>query len=134
MLNQSSVNQWALKKSIIILCGHYQGVDERIIENYITKTISIGQYVLSSGELSALVFLDAMIRILPGVLQDPTIALQDSFQDDMIAPPCYTKPSIFQNKAVPEVLLSGHKQKIDEWKLEQSLKRTEEYKQKHQSI
>jgi tRNA (guanine37-N1)-methyltransferase len=125
-LTQSMANQLSLKKNLILLCGHYKGVDERVRQHLITKEISIGDYVLSGGELAAAVLADAIIRLLPGVLNDETSALTDSFQDGMIAPPVYTRPAEYKGWKVPDVLLSGHPVKIEEWKQEQSAKRTQE--------
>ena len=124
--NQTMANELSLKKNIIILCGHYKGVDERVRENFITKEISIGDYVLSGGELAAAVVSDAIIRLIPGVLSDETSALSDSFQDGLLAPPVYTRPADFEGLKVPEILTSGHNQKIEEWRFEQSVKRTRE--------
>ncbi|TVR89874.1 MAG: tRNA (guanosine(37)-N1)-methyltransferase TrmD [Saprospirales bacterium] len=126
LFNQSTANELSLKKNIIILCGHYKGVDERIREHLISRELSIGDYVLSGGELAAAVITDAIGRLIPGVLNDETSALTDSFQDDLIAPPVYTRPSEFRGWKVPDVLLSGHQQKIDDWRLSQSEKRTAE--------
>lgn len=126
MLNQSVSNQLSLKQNLIILCGHYKGVDERVREHLITREISIGNYVLSGGELAAAVLCDSVIRLIPGVLNDETSALSDSFQDNLIAPPVYTRPAAFNGWKVPEVLLSGHNANIDKWRHEQSVKRTEE--------
>ncbi len=125
-LNQSISNQLSLKGNLMLLCGHYKGIDERIREHYITMDISIGDYVLSGGELAAAVVVDSIGRLLPGVLNDETSALFDSFQDDLLAPPVYTRPAKFKDWEVPSVLLSGHDAKIEEWRYEQSLKRTEE--------
>lgn len=125
-LSQSIANQLSLKKNLILLCGHYKGVDERVREHLITREISIGDYVLSGGELAAAVVADAVIRLLPGVLNDETSALSDSFQDGLIAPPVYTRPAEYKGWKVPDVLLSGHQAKIEEWKQEQSIKRTKE--------
>jgi tRNA (guanine37-N1)-methyltransferase len=125
-LQQSMVNQLSLAKDIIILCGHYKGIDERIREQFITREISIGDYVLSGGELPAAVLSDAIIRLLPGVLSDESSALSDSFQDGLIAPPVYTRPSSFRGMEVPKVLLSGHAGEIEKWRFEQSIKRTNE--------
>lgn len=125
-LNQSIANQLSLKKNLILLCGHYKGVDERVREHLITREISIGDYVLSGGELAAAVVADAVIRLLPGVLNDETSALSDSFQDGLIAPPVYTRPADYKGWKVPEVLLSGHRARIEEWKQVQSIKRTKE--------
>ncbi|MFM7855485.1 MAG: tRNA (guanosine(37)-N1)-methyltransferase TrmD [Flammeovirgaceae bacterium] len=126
LLTQSIANQLSLKKNLVLLCGHYKGVDERVRQYLVTKEISIGDYVLSGGELAAAVVADAVIRLLPGVLNDETSALTDSFQDGMIAPPVYTRPAEYNGWKVPDVLLSGHQVKIDEWKQEQSAKRTQE--------
>ena len=124
--NQSVANQLSLKNNIIILCGHYKGVDERIREHFITLEISIGDFVLSGGELPAAVLVDAIGRLLPGVLNDETSALMDSFQDELLAPPVYTRPAEFRGWKVPELLLSGNFKLIEEWRYEQSLKRTQE--------
>lgn len=124
--SQSAANQLSLQKNLIILCGHYKGVDDRIREHFITREISIGDYVLSGGELAAAVVSDAIIRLLPGVLSDETSALSDSFQDDLLAPPVYSRPAEYEGMKVPDILLSGHDAKIDEWRFEQSLQRTKE--------
>jgi len=124
LLNQSIANSFSLKSNLLILCGHYKGIDERIRKHFITREISIGEYVLSGGELAAAVLVDSIGRLIPGVLNDETSALFDSFQDDMIAPPVYTRPANYNNWEVPEVLLSGHAANIDQWRLEQSQKRT----------
>lgn len=121
---QKMANQLSLKQNLILLCGHYKGVDERIREHLITREISIGDYVLSGGELAAAVITDAIGRLLPGVLNDETSALTDSFQDDLISPPVYTRPSEFHGWQVPDVLLSGHAANIEAWRHEQSLLRT----------
>ena len=126
MLDQSISNQLSLKKNLIILCGHYKGVDERVREHLITREISIGNYVLSGGELAAAVLSDSIIRLLPGVLNDETSALSDSFQDGLIAPPVYTRPKEYNGWTVPEILLSGHTANVDAWRHEQSVKRTKE--------
>lgn len=126
LFDQPMANKLSTLKSMIILCGHYKGVDERIREHFITKEISIGNYVLSGGELAAAVVADAVIRLLPGVLNDETSALSDSFQDNLLAPPVYTRPAEFNGWKVPDVLLSGHEEKINEWRHEQSVKRTKE--------
>jgi tRNA (guanine37-N1)-methyltransferase len=110
----------------MFLCGHYKGVDERVREHLITREISIGDYVLTGGELATAVVVDAIVRLLPGVLNDETSALSDSFQDGLISPPVYTRPAIYKGWKVPEILMSGHQAKIDEWRHEQSLKRTAE--------
>ena len=124
--SQSLANRLSLQQNLIILCGHYKGVDERIREHFITREISIGDYVLSGGELAAAVVSDAIIRLLPGVLNDETSALSDSFQDNLLAPPVYTRPADFRGWKVPGVLLSGHELKISEWRHEQALQRTKE--------
>ena len=126
LFTQSLANQLSLKKNIIILCGHYKGVDERVREHLITREISIGNYVLSGGELAAAVVSDAIIRLIPGVLSDETSALTDSFQDGLIAPPVYTRPAEYKGWKVPDVLLSGHEEKIENWRQEQALQRTKE--------
>jgi tRNA (guanine37-N1)-methyltransferase len=125
-LNQGIANHLSLKKNLLMICGHYKGIDERVREHFVTKEISIGDYVLSGGELAAAVLVDAIGRILPGVLNDETSALFDSFQDDLLAPPVYTRPAEYRGWKVPEVLLSGDPKKVDEWRHEQSLKRTKE--------
>lgn len=126
MLTQQMCNQMSLQQNLIILCGHYKGIDERIREHLITKEISIGNYVLSGGELAAAVLCDAVIRLIPGVLNDETSALYDSYQDNLIAPPVYSRPSNFNGWEVPPVLLSGHGAKIEQWRHEQSLERTKQ--------
>ena len=123
-LDQPMANTLSLKKNIIILCGHYKGIDYRIREHLITKEISIGDYVLTGGELAAAVIADAMVRLVPGVIGDDQSALSDSFQDDLLAAPVYTRPSNYNGWQVPEVLLSGNDAKIKEWELEQSITRT----------
>lgn len=123
-LNQQLANQLALQDNLLILCGHYKGVDERIRKHFITREISIGDYVLSGGELPAAVLLDAVVRLLPGVLSDATSALTDSFQDNLVAPPVYTRPASFQGMRVPDILLSGNLQAIQEWRYQEALKRT----------
>lgn len=124
LLTQSVANELSLKKNIIILCGHYKGVDERVREHLITREISIGNYVLSGGELAAAVVADAVIRLIPGVLSDETSALHDSFQDNLIAPPVYTRPAEYRGWRVPDVLLSGHEANIEKWRHEKSVERT----------
>ena len=124
MFDQPMANSMSLLKNIIILCGHYKGIDERIREHFITKEISIGNYVLSGGELAAAVITDALVRLLPGVLGNEVSALSDSFQNNLVAPPVYTRPRNFRGMQVPEVLLSGNEQLIEEWKHDQSLERT----------
>jgi tRNA (guanine37-N1)-methyltransferase len=126
LFTQSIANQLSLKKNLIILCGHYKGVDERVREHLITREISIGNYVLSGGELAAAVVADAIIRLIPGVLSDETSALTDSFQDGLIAPPVYTRPAEYKGWKVPEVLISGHEAKIEQWRLEKAIERTKE--------
>jgi tRNA (guanine37-N1)-methyltransferase len=123
-LNQQTTNGLSLKTNLLLLCGHYKGVDERVRQQFITREISIGDYVLSGGELAAAVLADAIIRLLPGVLNDETSALTDSFQDDLLAPPVYTRPAEFEGLRVPDVLLSGHEARIDDWRHEQALSRT----------
>jgi tRNA (guanine37-N1)-methyltransferase len=123
-LNQRIVNTLSLKENIILLCGHYKGVDQRIRDHYITSEISIGDYVLTGGELAAAVVVDAVVRLIPGVISDETSALSDSFQDNLLAPPVYTRPSEFNGWGVPEILLSGHQKAIDNWREEQSIART----------
>lgn len=125
LLTQSLANELSLRQNLILLCGHYKGVDERVREHLITREISIGDYVLSGGELAAAVLADSIIRLLPGVLSDETSALSDSFQDNLIAPPVYTRPADYNGWIVPEVLLSGNQAKIDQWRTEKSLERTQ---------
>ena len=125
-LNQATANQLSLKENIIILTGHYKGVDQRVRDKFITKEISIGDYVLTGGELAAAVLCDAVIRLIPGVLGDETSALTDSFQDNLLSPPVYTRPSEYEGMKVPDVLLSGNFPKIEEWRNEQAYKRTQE--------
>lgn len=125
LLNQSIANELSLKENLILLCGHYKGVDERVREHLITREISIGNYVLSGGELAAAVVADAVVRLIPGVLSDETSALSDSFQDDLIAPPVYTRPAEYKGWKVPDILLSGHQANIDQWRHDQSVARTE---------
>lgn len=125
-LQQSISNHFSCFKNIIILCGHYKGVDQRIREHFITHEISIGDYVLSGGELGAAVLCDSIIRLIPGVISDETSALTDSFQDNLLAPPIYTRPANYNGWEVPKVLLSGDQQKIEDWRHAQSLIRTEE--------
>ena len=125
-LNQSIANQTSLKENIIILCGHYKGVDQRVRDRFITREISIGDYVLSGGELGAAVLCDAIIRLIPGVLGNETSALTDSFQDNLLAPPIYTKPREYDGMKVPEILFSGNFPKIEKWREEQAYKRTQE--------
>jgi tRNA (guanine37-N1)-methyltransferase len=123
-LNQKMANSLSLKNNLLLICGHYKGIDERIREHFVTREISIGDYVLSGGELAAAVLVDTIGRLLPGVLNDETSALFDSFQDNLLAPPVYTRPEEFRGWKVPDILLSGDHRKIDEWRHEQSLHRT----------
>lgn len=125
-LNQKIANELSLKGNLIILCGHYKGVDQRVRDLFVTKEISIGDYVLSGGELAAAVLADAVIRLLPGVLNDETSALTDTFQDNLLAPPVYTRPADYKGKTVPEILTSGNTPKIERWREEQALQRTQE--------
>jgi tRNA (guanine37-N1)-methyltransferase len=122
--NQQTANSMSMYKNIMLLCGHYKGIDERIREKYITKEISIGDYVLSGGELAAAVVSDSFIRLIPGVLNDETSALTDSFQDNLLAPPVYTRPSNYEGMEVPKVLLSGNFKEIEKWRSEKALERT----------
>jgi tRNA (guanine37-N1)-methyltransferase len=126
LFDQKTANGLSLKENLIIICGHYKGIDDRIRQHYVTREISIGDYVLSGGELAAAVVVDAVGRLLPGVLNDETSALFDSFQDGLLAPPVYTRPADFRGWTVPDVLLCGDPKKIDAWRHEQSIKRTEE--------
>ncbi len=126
LLSQPLANQLSSAKNLIMLCGHYKGVDERVREHLITREISIGDYVLTGGELAAAVVSDAIIRLIPGVLNNETSALSDSFQDNLIAPPVFTRPAEYNGWKVPEILLSGNTAKIEEWKMDQAIKRTEE--------
>ena len=125
-LNQSTSNSLSLKKNILILTGHYKGVDQRIRDKYVTKEISIGDYVLTGGELAAAVLCDSIIRLIPGVLGDETSALTDSFQDNLLSPPVYTRPSEYDGMKVPEILLSGNFPKIEEWRSEKAYERTQQ--------
>ncbi len=124
VLNQPMANSLSLAKNLIILCGHYKGIDYRIREHLITKEISIGDYVLTGGELPAAVIADAVVRLIPGAIGDEQSALSDSFQDNLLAPPVYTRPAEYKGWKVPEILLSGHEAKISDWKHEMSVKRT----------
>ena len=124
--NQPMANQLSLKKNLLIICGHYKGIDQRFRDHFVTKEISIGDYVLSGGELAAAVLVDAIGRLLPGVLNDETSALFDSFQDNLLAPPVYTRPEDFRGWKVPAILMSGDHKKIEEWRYEQSQQRTKE--------
>ncbi|HLX93344.1 MAG TPA: tRNA (guanosine(37)-N1)-methyltransferase TrmD [Puia sp.] len=123
-LTQKMANQLSLKNHFLIVCGHYKGIDQRIRENFVTKEISVGDYVLSGGELAAAILVDAIGRLIPGVLNNETSALSDSFQDDLLAPAVYTRPANFRGWTVPEVLLGGDPQKVEEWRHESSLQRT----------
>lgn len=125
-LDQSISNQMSSLQNIIILCGHYKGVDQRVRDLFVTKEITIGDYVLSGGELAAAVLADSIIRLIPGVLNDETSALTDSFQDDLLAPPVFTRPAEYEGHKVPDILLSGDQNKIDNWRMEQAEKRTKE--------
>jgi len=124
VFNQQTANKLSLKENILIICGHYKGIDERIRQHYVTMEISIGDFVLSGGELAAAIVVDAIGRLIPGVLNDETSALTDSFQDNLLAPPVYTRPANFKGWQVPEVLLQGNTKLIDEWRTEQALIRT----------
>lgn len=124
LFDQKEANTLSLKKNIIILCGHYKGVDQRVRDLYITKEISIGDYVLTGGELAAAVITDSVVRLLPGVLSDETSALTDSFQDHLLSPPVYTRPAEYKGIKVPEILLSGNDKKVDDWKHQQAIERT----------
>lgn len=124
LFDQKEANTLSLKKNIIILCGHYKGVDQRVRDHFITKEISIGDYVLTGGELAAAVITDSVVRLLPGVLSDETSALTDSFQDYLLSPPVYTRPAEYKGMKVPEILLSGNDKLIDDWKHQQSIERT----------
>ncbi|SRX55588.1 tRNA (guanosine(37)-N1)-methyltransferase TrmD [Aequorivita sp. CIP111184] len=124
--NQHTANELSLKENIIILCGHYKGVDQRVRDHFITREISVGDFVLSGGELAAALVCDAIIRLIPGVLGNETSALTDSFQDDLLAPPVYTRPAEYKGWAVPEILTSGNTGKIEEWREDEAYKRTKE--------
>lgn len=126
VLRQPLANKLSVKQNLIILCGHYKGVDERVREHLVTREISIGDFVLSGGELAAAVLVDAIVRLVPGVLNDETSALSDSFQDNLLAPPVYTRPADFNGWKVPEILMSGNTPAIEKWRHEQALKRTAE--------
>lgn len=125
MFDQKIANRMSMQKNLLFLCGHYKGIDERIRDHFVTREISIGNFVLSGGELAAAVICDAIIRLIPGVLNDETSALSDSFQDDLLAPPAYTRPAEFRGLKVPDVLLSGNSGEIDKWRHEQSVLRTQ---------
>lgn len=124
LFDQHMANNLSLKGNLILLCGHYKGVDERIREHFITKEISIGDYVLSGGEIAAAVVTDAIVRLIPGAISDETSALTDSFQDNLLSPPVYTRPAEFRGLSVPEILLSGDEKKVEEWRYEKALERT----------
>jgi tRNA (guanine37-N1)-methyltransferase len=126
LLDQPMANKYSLKKNLLILCGHYKGIDERIRQHFITREISIGNYVLSGGELAAAVLVDAILRLLPGVLNDETSALSDSFQDNLLAPPVYTRPAEFREMKVPDILLSGNTPEVEKWRHEKAVERTRE--------
>jgi tRNA (guanine37-N1)-methyltransferase len=127
---QKIANELSTKKNLIFLCGHYKGVDERVRGHLVTRELSLGDFVLTGGELAAAAMVDAIVRLIPGALNDETSALSDSFQDDLISPPVYTRPASYNGWAVPAILLSGHQAKIDEWRHEQSLVRTKERRPK----
>lgn len=124
MFNQPMANRMSLMENIIILCGHYKGIDHRIREHFITREISIGDYVLTGGELAAAIIADAVVRVIPGAISDEQSALSDSFQDNLLAPPVYTRPASYKGWDVPEILLSGHQRKIEEWEHQQAVERT----------
>ncbi|SHE74855.1 tRNA (Guanine37-N(1)-) methyltransferase [Mariniphaga anaerophila] len=124
LFDQQEANMLSLKENIIILCGHYKGVDQRVRDLFITKEISIGDYVLTGGELAAAVITDSVVRLLPGVLSDETSALTDSFQDNLLSPPVYTRPAEYKGMKVPEILLSGNDKLVDDWKQQQAIERT----------
>ncbi|MFT5306485.1 MAG: tRNA (guanine37-N1)-methyltransferase, partial [Chitinophagales bacterium] len=126
LFNQKTANRMSRLENLIILCGHYKGVDERVREHLITKEISIGDYVLTGGELGAAVVADSIIRLIPNVLNNETSALTDSFQDDLIAPPVYTRPAEYNGWKVPDILISGNDKLVDEWRMDQSIQRTKE--------
>lgn len=126
MFSQPMANELSLKKNIIVLCGHYKGIDERVREHFVTREISVGDYVLTGGELAGAVICDAMIRLIPGVIGDEQSALEDSFQNNLVAPPEYTRPADFRGWKVPDVLLSGNHAKIEQWRYEQSIERTKQ--------
>ncbi|MEY2800366.1 MAG: tRNA ((37)-N1)-methyltransferase TrmD [Bacteroidota bacterium] len=125
-LKQNTANELSLKGNLLLLCGHYKGIDQRIRDLYVTKEISIGDYVLSGGELAAAVLVDSIVRLIPGVLSDETSALSDSFQDDLLSPPVYTRPADFRGHKVPDILLSGNTPEVEKWRFEQALARTKE--------
>ncbi len=123
-LNQKTANFLSMKENLLMICGHYKGIDQRIRDHYVTREISIGDYVLSGGELAAAVLVDSIGRLIPGVLNDETSALFDSFQDNLLAPPVYTRPADFRGWKIPDILIQGDLKKVDEWRLEQSIERT----------
>jgi tRNA (guanine37-N1)-methyltransferase len=123
-LHQKIANSLSLISHLILICGHYKGIDQRIRDKWVTLEISIGDFVLTGGELAAAVLVDSVVRLVPGVISDETSALTDSFQDDLLAPPVYTRPPVFDGMQVPEILLSGHEKKIDEWRFDQAIERT----------
>lgn len=125
LFDQKTANSYSLKGNLMIICGHYKGIDERVRETYVTKELSIGDYVLSGGEIPAAVVTDAIVRLIPGAMNDETSALTDSFQDNLLAPPVYTRPADFEGLKVPEVLLSGNFRKIEEWRQEKAIERTQ---------
>src|SRR6476660_6023230 len=126
LFNQKTANQLSLKENLLMICGHYKGIDQRIRDHFVTKEISIGDYVLSGGELAASIVVDSIGRLIPGVLNDETSALFDSFQDNLLAPPVYTRPAEFRGWKVPEILLSGDPKKVEEWRNDRSIERTRE--------
>lgn len=126
VFNQSLANQLSLKGNLVILCGHYKGIDQRVRDHLITREISLGDFVLTGGEIAAAAMADAIVRLIPGVISDETSALSDSFQDGLLAPPVYTRPADFNGWKVPEILLSGHKAEIEKWQHDQAIKRTQE--------
>jgi tRNA (guanine37-N1)-methyltransferase len=126
LFDQKMANQFSLKNNLLLICGHYKGIDQRVRDHFVTKEISIGDYVLSGGELAAAVLVDAIGRLIPGVLNDETSALTDSFQDNLLAPPVYTRPVDFRSWKVPDVLMSGNHAKIEQWRQDQSILRTKE--------
>lgn len=126
VFDQKIANQLSTKKNLLFLCGHYKGVDERVRENLVTRELSLGSFVLTGGELAAATMVDAIVRLLPGVLNDEQSALSDSFQDDLLSPPVYTRPAEYKGWKVPDILLSGHAAKIEEWRHDQSVERTKE--------
>lgn len=124
VFNQKTANQLSLKENIIILCGHYKGVDQRVRDHLVTRELSIGDYVMTGGELAAAVMTDCIVRLIPGVISDETSALTDSFQDNLLSPPVYTRPADYKGWKVPEILISGNERQIDEWKEKQAVERT----------